>query len=199
VFSLWRSFRPYEGGYENVNRLVDVLLARRDVVDFAVQRGVASFELLLTTLDESLFSEAEREVIEDDRQLSRRLRAGYLPTITAPDWDGAVSLAGPDTADGAGWWTVMIPATTGVAGLTVPQNQSDIELIALFIGPPDNADTLIYDPTMGSLVDLTLGAHCGAPSRGRCAAGTCGGCRPRKVWDKATGIGITCRCQDQAR
>jgi hypothetical protein len=182
-----------------VNRLVDALLARRDVVDVAVQRGVASFELLLASLDEGLFSEAEREIVEGDRQVLRRLRTGYLPMITAPDWDGAVSLSGPDPADGAVWWTLMIPATTGGVGLTVPQNQLDTDWVALFVGSPDNAGTLIYDPAAGSLLEVTLGAHCGPPSRGRCAPGTCGGCRPRRVWDKATGVGIACRCQDQAR
>jgi hypothetical protein len=182
----------------NVNRLVEALLARPHVIDLAVQEEATPFDLLTEMLDDALFSRSEREVIVGDPGLHRRLRAGYLPTITAPDWDGALTLADRNGGGGSGWWTVMIAAPGGGVGLTVPQDSSEDKLVALFTGPADDAGTLVYDPATGSVFDLSRQAHCGPPSRGRCAPGTCGGCRARKVWNKATGFGIACRCPDQA-
>jgi len=178
--------------------LVEALRARPQVINLVGQGEVAPFKLLMETLGEALFNEPERESIVGDAGLRRSLGAGYLPTITAPDWDGALSLAERDGVGGDGWWTVMIPAPTGGVGLTVPQDSSAAELVALFTGPVDNAGTLVYNPATGSLIDLSPGGHCRPPSRGRCAPGTCGGCRARRVWDKAAGLGIKCRCQDQA-
>lgn len=78
----------------------------------------------------------------------------------------------------------MIPATTGEAGLTAPQDSSNASLVALFTGPADDARTLVYDPVRRSVAEHSPGTHCGLLSRGRCAPGICGGCRARKVWTR---------------
>ena len=182
-----------------MNRLVNALLARPHVIDLAVQRGAAPFELLRQGLGDALLSVQEWESIAHDSRLLDPLSTGYLPIITAPDWDGALSLTEGRTVGGSGWWTVMIPATTGQVGLTIPQDSSNAGLIAMFSGPADTARVLVYDPASGSLTRAPGEAHCAAPSRGLCAPGICGGCAARKVYDEATrSIGIKCQCPDLA-
>ena len=179
-----------------MNLLVDALLARPDVVDLAVQREVTTFDLLLEELGDTLLSGPERESISHGG-LFQDLSMAYLPTITAPEWDGALRLAqGQEIA--TGWWTVMIAASTGGVGLTVPQDSSGTGLVALFTGPAAAAGTLVYDPALGTLVDAPPEVHCAPPRSGRCATGSCGGCHSVKVLDK-TGRGIKCRCLHQGQ
>jgi hypothetical protein len=182
-----------------VNRLVKALLERPDVIDLAVQREAAPFDLLLETLGDALLTGPERESIGSDMELIQRLRAGYLQTITAPVWEAALTLAEGAPVREAGWWTVMLPASNGRRGLTVPQDSAEAELVALFTGPTDDARTLVYDPTTSSVADL-LETHCSNPPIwGLCVPGTCGGCRAQPVWDPATNSkSIMCRCPDLA-
>jgi hypothetical protein len=93
------------------------------------------------------------------------------------------------------WWTVMV-ASPGGNGVTLPQNVAPGRLIAAFADPADRPDIVAYDPARSALVELGLG-HCAPPSRGRCTPGLCGGCQPRRVWDKSSGLGIQCRCPDR--
>jgi hypothetical protein len=73
-------------------------------------------------------SESELHRIQNDRQLRRRLETSYLPTISAPDWDDALSLTENRTTTNSGWWTVMVAGTSGHFGLTAPQEGSGTEL-----------------------------------------------------------------------
>ena len=179
-----------------MNRLVGALLANREVIDLAARDRKASFDLLVGALGDSLLSVPERELINRNDDLHQRLRACYLPSITAPDWDGALRLTeGEEIA--TGWWTVMIAATTGGIGLTAPQDSSVTGLVALFTGPGADAAVLVYDPALGRFVDLAPSAHCGGLTPGGlCPKGICGQCRSKTVWDK-TGRGIRCSCLHQ--
>jgi hypothetical protein len=181
-----------------MNRLVEAFLTRPETVDLAVEHPVAPFEVLLDVLGDALLDRSEREMLAGNVGLRRQLAGGYLPKVSAPEWDGALSVADPDPSGRPDWWTVMIPATSRAVGVTVPQDSSDRLWIALFTGPPDSASTLVYDPATARAFDLAELGHCSPPSRGRCAPGSCGGCRARTVFDPATGKGITCRCPDQA-
>jgi hypothetical protein len=187
------------GRRENVNRLVDALRTHRQVIDLALDRGEAPFELLVDALGDALLSGPERDLIGRDAELSQRLNAGYLPVITAPEWDSALSEAAEDTSLGADWWTVMIPSASRAAGLTVPQDSSAADLVALFDGRGPDAQLLAYDPAVGAFADTSRTGHCAPPTRGRCGDGMCGQCQARRVWDKATGMGIKCRCPHPAR
>lgn len=178
-----------------MNRLVDALLANSEVVDLAARDETAPFDLLVGALGESLLSVPERELINRHDDLRQRLRACYLPSITAQDWDGALRLTdGEEIA--TGWWTVMIAAATGGIGLTAPQDSSVTELVALFTGPAPNAALLVYDPALGRVIDLAPGGHCVLRPDGLCGKGTCGQCRSKTVWDR-TGRGIRCSCPHQ--
>lgn len=180
-----------------MNRLVDALLANSAVVDLVAQGETASFDLLVEALGDGLLSMPERELINGNDDLRQRLRAGYLRSITAQDWDGALRLTeGEEIA--AGWWTVMIAATTGRIGLTAPQDSSATGLVALFTGPVSDAAVLAYDPVRGCFADLPTDAHCMLGSDGLCGGGICGQCRSKTVWDK-TGRGIRCSCPHQGR
>jgi hypothetical protein len=181
-----------------VNRLVSALIARPQVIDRTAGYDRASFELLLDALGDDLLSGRERDPLRSDPALSRRLREGYLPIISASEWQDALSLAANRTASSSGWRTVMIAAVGGHAGLTAPQDSSLPELVALFTGSYNDPGVLIYDPTLRSVTALPGGAHCGVPSRGLCSPGACGGCAPATVYDTATGgRGIKCVCPDQ--
>jgi hypothetical protein len=181
-----------------VNRLVDALRAHPEVIDRAVQGEEVPFRVLAEQLGRALLSPTELELMVRSPDVER-LYEGYLPVITAPDWQGALSQAEDDDGDQSGWWTVMIPATGKGVGLTAPQDSSGLSLIALFTGPANNARTLVYDPALGRLVPPSVLVHCYAPSRGECAPGTCGGCRRRQVLDKTNGLSLRCRCRDQTQ
>jgi hypothetical protein len=174
-----------------MNRLVDALLANSEVVDLAARRRTAPFDLLADALGDSLLSAQEREQINRDRYLYRRLSACYLPSITARGWDDALRLAeGEEIA--AGWWTVMIGTSSGGVGLTAPQDSSLTELIELFTDTTPYSGVLVYYPAEGRIVDLPPDVHCGPAPDGLCR-GTCGQCRSKTVWDR-TGRGIRCSC-----
>jgi hypothetical protein len=183
-----------------MNRLVKALLGRPDAVDrLAEQPQVVPFDLLLDALGDALLRGSEREALANNPQLTDRLRVGYLPTITGSDWLGALRVAEEEAPpDEAGWSTVMIPSSNGSRGLTVPQDPTDAELVVLFTGPPNAAQTLAYDPLRGSLVELPA-SHCSPPSWGICSGGSCGRCKACRVWDPISrSKAIRCRCPDQA-
>jgi hypothetical protein len=180
-----------------VNRVVKALLAHPHLVDEAITSGNAGFDFLLHRLGDELLTEPEWTTLTQEPWAGPPLRSGYLPAITATEWDQALTAAEPDDSVDAGWRTVMLPNSSGDSGLTAPQDASDEPSIALFSGPPENPQAVAYLPIAGTYVNLANGAHCQPPSRGKCGPGTCGGCRSRKVWDPATGSGITCRCPDQ--
>jgi hypothetical protein len=179
-----------------VNRLVKALLAHPNVVDEAIPQGRADFDFLLDQLGDELMSEQEWAALPSQSGIGPSLRSGYLPVITATQWEQALHAAqeGPDDR---GWRTVMVRNSNGEFGVTAPQDGSDEPVLALFAGPPDNPRAVAYRLTENAYVNVTNGGHCGPSSRGLCRPGTCGGCRPRKVWDPAAGEAIKCRCHDQ--
>lgn len=178
-----------------MNRLVNALMARPQVIERTAGHEDARFGSLLDALGDTVFSESELHRIQDDRPLRQRLEESYLPTISAPDWEYALTLTENRTAINSGWWTVMIPGTSGHFGLTAPQDGSASELVALFTGPAASAGILVYDPALGAVKDVTGGPHCGPPSRGRCGEGICYGCAAFEVYDEAThSTGIKCMC-----
>jgi hypothetical protein len=182
-----------------MNRLMKALLGRPDAVDRLAERpGVVPFDRLLAALGDALLSGPERETLANNPPLLQGLRTGYLPTISGSDWLDALGVAEEEApANEAGWSTVMIPSSSGNRGLTVPQDPTDADLIVLFAGPPSTAQTLVYDPMQGSLVDLPS-SHCSPPSWGTCSGGTCGRCKACRVWDPVTkSKAIRCRCPDQ--
>jgi hypothetical protein len=181
-----------------VNRLVSALIARPQVIEQTAGQDDPSFGLLLDALGDVVFSESELHHIQNDAQLRRRLQTSYLPTISAPDWEFALSLTENRMASNSGWWTVMIAGTSGHFGLTAPQDASAAELVALFTGPPTSVQILVYDPALGRVSEVTGGPHCGPPSRGRCYEGRCHSCSAFEVYDKAThSAGIKCLCPHQ--
>jgi hypothetical protein len=182
-----------------MNRLVKALVAQPSAVELAVQRNTVPFDLLRELLGAALFSEVEWGSVAAEEATIERLRDGYLQVIPALAWDFALGLAEVvSSAGGTGWRTVMIPSADGQAGITVPQDSSDEELIALFTDLPLGLETIVYYPGQGSLVDLSA-EHCRPPSWGVCSSGVCGGCKARIVWDSATqSKGIRCRCPEQA-
>jgi hypothetical protein len=111
-----------------VNRLVRALIARPQVIEQTAGQQDPSFGLLLDALGAAVLSESELHRIQNDRQLRRRLETSYLPTISAPDWDDALSLTENRTTTNSGWWTVMVAGTSGHFGLTAPQEGSGTEL-----------------------------------------------------------------------
>jgi hypothetical protein len=182
-----------------MNRLVKALIARPQVIEQTAGQGDPSFGLLLDALGDLVFSGSELQRIQADLQLRQRLETGYLPTISAPDWNYAMSLTENRTAIKSGWWTVMVAGASGHFGLTAPQDGSGSEVVALFTGPAASAEILVYDPALGTLGEVTGGPHCGPPSRGRCREGTCHGCEPFEVYDEAShSTGIMCMCSHQA-
>jgi hypothetical protein len=182
-----------------MNRLVNALIAHPEVVEQAAGQEDARFGSLLDTLGDVVFSESELRRIQNDPQLRQRLETSYLPTISAPDWEHALSLTENRTAVSSGWWTVMVAGTSGHFGLTAPQDGSRSELVALFTGPTASAGILAYDPALGAVIDATGGPHCGPPSRGLCDKRNCPGCNPAEVHDPATRLtGIKCSCLHQA-
>lgn len=178
----------------SMNRLVDALRLRRQLIDRAVPQGRMSYSLLADELGSAMLSDAERAVIEDHPEFLRRLSRGYLPIITAGQWNSALQNARPASGVGAGWWTVMVAATSGQAGVTVPQDSSRTNLVALFRDAQLGFRTEAYDPALETFLDTSADGHCSALVRGRCAPGECGGCSSERVWDKATGEGIKCIC-----
>ena len=182
----------------SVNRLVRALIAHPQVIEQTAGQQDPSFGLLLDALGDAMLSESELHLIQNDPQLRQRLETSYLPTISAPDWNDALSLTENRTTTNSGWWTVIVAGTSGHFGLTAPQEGSGTELVALFTGPAASAWILAYDPALGTLSEAAGKPHCGAPSRGRCYEGTCHGCIPYEVYDEATHSGIKCMCSHQA-
>jgi hypothetical protein len=183
----------------SVNRLVEALIARPQVIEQAAGAQDPGFGLLLDALGDALFSESELYRIQNDPQLRQRLEKSYLPTISAPDWEHALSLTENRTASSSGWWTVMVAGSSGRFGLTVPQDGSRAELVALFTGPANSTWVLVYDPALGTVSDVSGAPHCGAPSRGICDKQNCSGCDSAEVYDETTqSIAIKCVCPHQA-
>jgi hypothetical protein len=199
---------PYGLGLgEQVNRLVKALIERPQVIELmagqedprSARQEDPRFGQLLDALGDTLFSESELHRIQTDLPLLQRLRRSYLPTISAPDWDDALSLTEDRTATNSGWWTVMVAGTSGRFGLTAPQDGSKAKLVALFTGPPESADVLVYDPVLGTVREVSGGRHCGPPSRAHCFEGSCHGCKAYQVYDEAIHLtGIKCMCSHQA-
>jgi hypothetical protein len=182
-----------------VNRLLRALIERPQVIEQTAGQQDPKFGRLLDELGDTLLSESERNILQDDPLLRPLLENSYLPTISAPDWERALSLTENRTAINSGWWTVMVAGTSGHFGLTAPQDDSGTELVALFTGPVDSAQILAYNPTLGTVRGVPGGPHCGPPSRGRCFEGRCHGCAAFEVYDRAThSTGIKCMCPHQA-
>jgi hypothetical protein len=192
-----------------MNRLVEAVLAQPEVVRLATRELVTSdgtvvmadstdFGELLDRLGDAMLSPAEQARLGDETRY--RLAASYLPTIRAAEWEQALSLAEGRGATAAGCWTVMVPSADGRSGLTIPENGTPAELVALFTGPPGDARVIAYDPARDEITETPPGAHCTTPSRGRCDPGSCSGCAPFEVYDKKTKAkGIRCLCPDQPR
>jgi hypothetical protein len=173
-------------------------MERPQVIEQTVGQEEARFGQLLDALGDVLFRESELHHIQNDLQLSRRLGESYLPTISAPAWDHALSLTENRTTINSGWWTVMIADASGHFGLTAPQDGSGAELVALYTGPADSAQVLAYDPVLGTVREVAGGPHCGQAVRGRCFEGRCHGCAAYEVYDeKSHSTGIKCVCPHQ--
>lgn len=187
-----------------MNRLVKALIERPQVIDPQVIEKTAyrkrvTFSQLLDALGDTLFSDRELGYLQSNPQVGQRLEQSYLPTITALEWDRALSLTEDRTAGNSGWWTAMVAGASGRFGLTVPQNGSRNELVALYAGQEDNAKLFIYSPAQRTVREVTDGPHCGPASLGKCLKGICGTCKSRRVYDKATyESGIKCMCDHQA-
>jgi hypothetical protein len=182
-----------------MNRLVNALMTHPQVIEQMAGQEEVSFGSLLDALGGAVFSEPELHRIQDDLQLRQRLESSYLPTISAPHWEYALSLTENRTALSSGWWTVMIAGTSGHFGLTAPQNGLGPEQVALFTGPGNSAWIRTYYPALGTISEVTGLPHCGAPSRGLCHEGSCHGCDASEVYDQATRLtGIKCLCSHQA-
>jgi hypothetical protein len=183
----------------SVNRLVNALIAHPQVIEEMARHEDARFGPLLDVLGDAAGPGSELHGIKDDPQLRKRLESGYLPTVSALDWDDALSLTENRIASNSGWWTVMIPGTSGRVGLTAPQDGSPSGLVALFTGPASSARILVYDPTPSSVNEITGGPHCGPSSLGRCHEGICHDCAAFEVYDEATHtVGIKCMCSHQS-
>jgi hypothetical protein len=186
-----------------VNRLVKALIERPQVIDPQViekttHRKRVTFSQLLDALGDTLFSQRELGYLQSNPDVRQRLEQSYLPTITALEWDRALSLTVDRTADNSGWWTAMVAGASGRFGLTVPQNGSRSELIALYAGQEDNAKLLIYSLARGTVREVTDGPHCGPASLGECLKGICGTCKSYRVYRKGThGPGVKCMCDHQ--
>jgi hypothetical protein len=184
-----------------LNRIADALLAQPEFIDVVAREGSAAggaivpFPMVLEAWGEHMLNPRERDLLLANRDAYQPLSLAYLPVISQPEWALAVSAAEPDNGDNGDWWTVMVASPSGI-GVTLPQNAAPGRLIAAFAGPVDRPDIVAYNPARSVLVDLGLG-HCGPPSRGRCTPGLCGGCQPRRMWDKSSGLGIQCRCPDK--
>ena len=181
-----------------MNRLVKVLMEHPQIIERTAGQGNAGFGLLMDALGDVVFSTSELHRIQDDSQLRHRLETSYLPTISAPDWENALSLTENRTASNSGWWTVMIAGTSGRFGLTAPQDSSASDLVTLFAGPAASVRILAYDPVLGTATEVPGGPHCGMSNNGLCFEGTCHGCAPFEVYDEAThNPGIKCMCSHQ--
>lgn len=182
-----------------MNRLINALLASQEVIGLITRPDTVSFRELLDALGEAMLSSPEQERVFGTADLASRLEAGYLPVISAPDWKHALSLAQGPAATESGWWTVMIPAPDGRAGVTVPQDSSESSKLALFTGASRRVRVLAYDPALGEIREYPGEAHCGPPSRGLCDPGVCRGCTASPVYDRKThSMAIKCTCPDQA-
>ena len=164
VRSRWVAGRNSGREATSVNRLVDSLLAHPEAIDQVAGEEEVSFDLLAGILGDHLLGgpEWEWESKPGVAELRRPLSVGYLPTISASEWDRAFR----DAEDGlagapGGWWTVMVPGTARDVGLTVPQDSSRADNVALFTGrPARDAQVLAYDRSRRSPVDLSRGSHC---------------------------------------
>ena len=160
-------------------------------------RSRVTFGHLLDALGDTLFSKRELGDLQNNPEVRQRLEESYLPTITALEWDRALSLTGNRSTSASGWWTVMVAGASGRFGLTVPQDVSRREVIALYVGEENNAKMLVYSPARRTLREVTDAPHCGPASRGNCLKG-CGTCEATEVYDEATQItGIKCMCGHQ--
>jgi hypothetical protein len=179
-----------------VNRLVKALIAHQEVIEQMAGQEDAPFATLVAALGDAVFSGPELHRIQDDLQLRQRLEKAYLPTITAPDWEYALSLTEDRTAINSGWWTVMMPGTSGKFGLTAPQNGPVSDLVALFTGPAASSGILAYDPVLGTVSEAAGGPHCGTPDKDAiCFEGRCHECKAHKVYDDTIHtLGIKCLC-----
>jgi hypothetical protein len=178
-----------------VNRLVDAIVARPEAIDAGAGHERVQFQPLLDVLGGTLLTTAERERIQSDPDLEATLDSGYLPTITPQGWEDALRQAEEAVEDAPGWRTVMIPARSGNFGVTIPDDGSGADVLAMFAPPYAAPRLMTYHPATGT-VNVSPGqVHCAPPSRGICEPGSCGGCRARKVRDR-TGEAIMCRCPD---
>jgi hypothetical protein len=181
-----------------MNRLVTALIQRPQIIEQMAGQSEAPFAQLRDLLADVLFSQSELRRIQLDSQLRRRLERSYLPTISAPEWGNALSLTESRSASNSGWWTVMVAGASGRFGLTVPQDGSQAELIALYTGLAENARVIVYYPASATVDEAPDGPHCGPPSRGRCLEGSCRGCVAFEVYDEPShSTGIKCMCSHQ--
>jgi hypothetical protein len=178
-----------------VNRLVDALRARPEVVDELTRHPEASLGKLVEALGPAALSD-DPKLVRFAESLQRDRSTGFLPTISANDWNDALNRAGDGGTAETGWWTVMVAGTVGDRGLTIPQDGSESPLLAVFAGPRDRPQLFRLDVDAGRWRTGVPG-HCQPPSWGACAPGVCGGCELLKVWDAVSaGLALQCRCGD---
>jgi hypothetical protein len=178
-----------------MNRLITVLRSEPAVVTEAADAGGVGFRWLLDALGERMLNRRELLAVANTPGALDALNAGYLPAITAWEWEDLLQASDEEPAHVSPWWTVMIPGDGGL-GLTAPEDASDDDLISLLVGPSDasqpiswNLQTLALAGNLPNLDVISRVQHCPPATRYGCGPGICGGCRGRRVYSKRTGYG----------
>jgi hypothetical protein len=177
-----------------MNRLVAALLRRPDIVAAAAEQQGATFDWLVDNLGAELLDAREQAAIAANPALIDELAVGYLPVVTAEEWNRNVNRARSRPGDQPSEWVTMVPAAGAQVGLTAPEDRSDTDMISLFIGPVNNARTISIEPTDQS-VSISSAAHCSLPVRSNCDKTRCPGCT--LIYVEAPHTGLICRCQHE--
>ena len=177
-----------------MNRLVTVLQHEPALVTEAARRERVDFTWLLEALGDKMMNNGELAALHAAPQAEATLSNGYLQAITGGEWDAVLGSSEEYPQHVSDWWTVMVPGDSSL-GLTLPEDASSDELVALLGGPPESAVPISWNPATLTL-NVVSADHCLPVTRDGCAPGTCGGCRSRRVYNKRTGYGVECRCDD---
>jgi hypothetical protein len=179
-----------------MNRLVTILQDEPALVTDAARQVRVDFTWLLEALGEKMMDSRELAALQATPRAAAALSDGYLPAITAGEWDAVLRSSEEEPQHVGGWWTVMVAGDSSL-GLTLPEDASADDLISLLGGPFESATPISWNPATLTLNVISTN-HCPPVTRRGCAPGTCGGCRSRRVYNRRTGYGVECRCDDQA-
>ena len=178
-----------------MNRLVTILQHEPALVTEAARRERVDFAWLLEALGDKMMNNRELVALHATPQAEATLSNGYLQAITDGEWDVVLRSSEEDPQHVSDWWTVMVPGDSSL-GLTLPEDASSDDLVALLGGLPGSAVPISWNPATLTL-NVVSADHCLPVTKDGCAPGTCGGCQGRRVYNKRTGYGVECRCDDQ--